>query len=246
MLSHLPDDFTAVISGAGGGIGRAMLEALLKSPRPGRVIAVSRQPLAHDDPRLTSLALDVTTDEGLAALAAHLEDTPVHLVFNAIGTLHDAKRDIAPEKKLNELSFAALEHLYRVNAATPAMLLRALEPSLKGQHPALFASLSARVGSIGDNGLGGWYAYRASKAAHNMLLKGASVELRRLNKQAILLSLHPGTTDTGLSKPFQARVPEGKLFTPAFVAERLLEVMDARSPADSGSFWDWAGDPIPW
>ncbi|WP_192036303.1 SDR family NAD(P)-dependent oxidoreductase [Halomonas sp. YLGW01] len=246
MLKHLPDDFTAVITGAGGGIGRAMLKALLQSPRPGRIIAMSRQPPAQDDPRLTHLALDVTTDEGLGALAEHLEGTPVHLVFNAVGTLHDDTLGIAPEKKLDELSFSALDHLFHVNAATPAMLLRALEPSLKGQHPTLFASLSARVGSIGDNGLGGWYAYRASKAAHNMLLKGASVELRRLNKQAILLSLHPGTTDTGLSKPFQARVPEGKLFSPAFVAERLLEVMDARTPADSGSFWDWAGEPIPW
>lgn len=246
MLKHLPDNFTAVITGAGGGIGRAMLEALLESPRLGCVIAVSRQTPDHDDPRLTHLALDVTTGQGLDALADHLAGTPVHLVFNAIGTLHDEQRGIAPEKKLDELSFAALEHLYHINAATPAMLLQALTPSLKGKHPTIFASLSARVGSIGDNGLGGWYAYRASKAAHNMLLKGASVELRRLNKQAILLSLHPGTTDTALSKPFQARVPEGKLFTPTFVAERLLEVMDARSPADSGSFWDWAGEPIPW
>ncbi|WP_136253909.1 SDR family NAD(P)-dependent oxidoreductase [Onishia niordana] len=246
MLKHLPDDFTAVITGAGGGIGRAMLEALLASHRPGHVIAVSRQALEHDDPRLVHLALDITTDEGLATLAAHLEATKVHLIFNAIGTLHDEKRGIAPEKKLDDLSFAALEHLFYVNAATPAMLLKTLSPSLKGKHPAIFASLSARVGSIGDNGLGGWYAYRASKAAHNMLLKGASVELKRLNKQAILLNLHPGTTDTALSEPFQARVPDGKLFTPSFVAEHLLEVMNDRTPADSGSFWDWAGEPIPW
>ena len=246
MLNQLPDDFTAVITGAGGGIGRAMLELLLASPRPARLIAVSRQPLAHEDSRLTHLALDLTTDEGLDALADYLAGTPVHLVFNALGTLHDEQRGIAPEKKLDDLSFAALEHLYRVNAATPAMLLKTLAPSLKGQHPALFASLSARVGSIGDNGLGGWYAYRASKAAHNMLLKGASVELRRLNKQAILVNLHPGTTDTDLSRPFQARVPKDKLFTPAFVATRLIEVMGERTPADSGGFWDWAGEPIPW
>ena len=246
MLKHLPDDFTAVITGAGGGIGRAMLKTLLASPRPGRVIAVSRQMPDHDDPRLTHLALDVTTDQGLGALADHLAGTAVHLVFNAIGTLHDEQRGIVPEKKLDELSFAALEHLYHVNAATPAMLIQALTLSLKGKHPTLFASLSARVGSIGDNELGGWYAYRASKAAHNMLIKGASIELKRLNKQAILLSLHPGTTDTTLSKPFQARVPKGKLFTADFVAERMLKVMDARTPADSGSFWDWAGEPIPW
>ncbi|SFH35072.1 SDR family NAD(P)-dependent oxidoreductase [Modicisalibacter xianhensis] len=246
MLRHLPENYTAIVTGAGGGIGHAMIDTLLDDPRLGRLHAVSRNTVERDDPRLRSVMADITDERGLDALTQSLAGEPVHLVFNAIGTLHDEARGIQPEKRLEDLSFDALMHLFHVNAATPIMLIKALSPSLKGSHPALVTSLSARVGSIGDNGLGGWYAYRASKAAHNMLLHTAAVELKRLNRQAIVLSLHPGTTDTGLSKPFQARVPEGKLFTPQFVAERLIAVMDERTIEDSGSFWDWAGQPIAW
>ncbi|QFU00901.1 C-factor [Halomonas sp. THAF5a] len=246
MLTRLPDDFTALVTGASGGIGSAVVEALLDSDRPGRVIAVSRGGHPHPDPRVDALALDLTTEEGGEALADALGATPVHLVFNAIGMLHDEQLGIGPEKKLDDLDAGAMARLYHVNAITPALLLKALQPSLKGRHPALFASLSARVGSIGDNRLGGWYAYRASKAAHNMLMKTAAVEMRRLNPQAAIACLHPGTTDTPLSAPFQARVPDGKLFTPAFVAERLLEVLDACTPEESGIFLDWAGERVAW
>nr|WP_299245496.1 SDR family NAD(P)-dependent oxidoreductase [uncultured Halomonas sp.] len=246
MLRQLPDDFSALVLGASGGIGQAVLKALLASQRPGRIIAVSRHALALEDPRLERLALDITTQKGQDALAAHLKDAPLHLVFNAVGILHDDDASIAPEKRFEDLDFDALMRLFHVNAAVPVMLFKALKGSLQGQHPVIFASLSARVGSIEDNGLGGWYAYRASKAAHNMLLKTAAIELKRLNRHAIVLCLHPGTTDTGLSHPFQARVPEGKLFTPGFVAEHLLDVMDRRTPDDSGSFWDWAGESIAW
>lgn len=246
MLTQLPDDFSALVLGASGGIGHAVLEALLASQRPQRIIAVSRHALALEDPRLESLALDITTQEGQGALAAHLKDEPLHLVFNAIGMLHDDDAGIAPEKRFEDLDFDALARLFHVNAAAPVMLFKTLKGSLQGQHPVIFASLSARVGSIEGNGLGGWYAYRASKAAHNMFLRTAAIELRRLNRQAIVLCLHPGTTDTALSQPFQARVPEGKLFTPSFVAEHLLDVMGQRTPEDSGSFWDWAGESIAW
>ncbi|MCL7940609.1 SDR family NAD(P)-dependent oxidoreductase [Halomonas sp. ATCH28] len=246
MLSRLPDGFTALVTGASGGIGRAVVDALLKSDRPGRVIGVSRTDRSHPDPRFESLALDVSEPEGLAALEQALDATPLHLVFNAIGMLHDERRDIGPEKKLDDLDAEAMARLYHVNAITPALLLKALQPSLKGRHPAQVASLSARVGSIGDNRLGGWYAYRASKAAHNMLMKTAAVELRRLNPEACIACLHPGTTDTALSKPFQARVPDDKLFTAAFVAERLLAVLDTCGPEQSGVFLDWAGDPVAW
>ncbi|BBI47653.1 hypothetical protein HORIV_00740 [Vreelandella olivaria] len=133
-----------------------------------------------------------------------------------------------------------------INAFVPILLLAALKDSFKGTHPAVIASLSARVGSIEDNQLGGWYSYRASKAAHNMLFKTASIELKRLNNQCTVLCLHPGTTDTGLSQPFQARVPEDKLFTPTFVAEQLLAVIAQRSPDDNGTFWAWDGQPIEW
>lgn len=250
MFATLPDRINVLVSGASGGIGQALCHALLDKPQVARLIAVSRQPpaLAEHDPRGIAEALqaDLTTTAGRAALAKHLDGTPLHLCVNALGMLHDETAGIAPEKRLEDLDPDALTHLFEVNAATPALLLQALLPSLKGQHPTYFASLSARVGSIDDNRLGGWYAYRASKAAHNMLLKTAAVEFKRLNRRACLLCLHPGTTDTALSQPFQARVPDDKLFTPGFVAERLLDVISQRRPEDSGSFWDWAGEPIPW
>jgi NAD(P)-dependent dehydrogenase (short-subunit alcohol dehydrogenase family) len=246
MLSRLPDDFTAVVTGTSGGIGNAVVEALLASDRPGRVIAVSRTAPPHPDPRVEPLSLYLTTTEGTEDLARALDDTPVHLVFNTIGMLHDETLGIGPEKKLDDLDAEAMSRLYHVNAVTPALLLKALQPGLKGRHPALVASLSARVGSIGDNRLGGWYAYRASKAAHNMLMKTAAVELRRLNPRICVACLHPGTTDTALSKPFQARVPADKLFTAGFVAERLLAVLDDCVPEQSGAFLDWAGAPVAW
>ncbi|GHB33268.1 SDR family NAD(P)-dependent oxidoreductase [Salinicola rhizosphaerae] len=246
MLGQLPDSFTATVTGAGGGIGRAMLEHLLKSERPGRVIAVSRRHFDHDDARCETLRADLTTESGRTALASAVGGEPIHLLFNAIGMLHDSQRNIGPEKRLEHLDPEALATLFHVNAVTPILVIKALHRSLKGSHPVIAASLSARVGSIADNGFGGWYGYRASKAAHNQLMRTAAIELKRENRRAIVLCLHPGTTDTALSKPFQARVPEGKLFTPDFVAARLTDVMSKRRPEESGSFWDWAGKPVPW
>ncbi|AVI61830.1 SDR family NAD(P)-dependent oxidoreductase [Halomonas sp. GFAJ-1] len=246
MLSHLPKDFIAVVTGASGGIGSAMVNALLASEKTGEVIAISRSFLASDHPRLKSLIADITTEHGRSVVAQQVSGRPVHFLFNAIGTLHDDSHGLQPEKRLEQLDAASLNHVMHINAATPALLIAALKPSLQGSHPAIIASLSARVGSITDNGYGGWYSYRASKAAHNMLMKTASIELTRLNKQSIVLCLHPGTTDTALSKPFQARVPNDKLFTPDFVAEQLLKVISQRTPEDTGSFWDWAGEAIEW
>lgn len=247
MFSRLPDSYTAVVTGANGGIGHAMVEALLDSPQLGRLIAITRaESPSIDDARVTTLSLDITREDGRIALQQHLDGQPVHLLFNAMGTLHDGHLGIHPEKRLEQLNTDALAHLIHVNASTPALLIAALKPSLQGRHPAIVASLSARVGSIGDNGFGGWYSYRASKAAHNMLMKTASIELARLNRNVIVLCLHPGTTDTLLSEPFQARVPEGKLFTPAFVAQRLVDVIARRTPDDTGSFWDWEGKTIEW
>ncbi|MBZ9559996.1 MULTISPECIES: SDR family NAD(P)-dependent oxidoreductase [unclassified Modicisalibacter] len=246
MLEPLPDDFTAVVTGAGGGIGRAVVRHLLASPRPGRVLAVSRTPPDLDDARLESLVADVTTPSGRQALAERLAGETVHLLFNAIGMLHDEPGGIHPEKRLEDLDADTLARLFHVNATTPVLLVQTLAPCLKGQHSAIVASLSARVGSIGDNRMGGWYAYRASKAAHNMLLRTAAIELARYNRRAIVLCLHPGTTDTALSAPFQSRVPAGKLFSTDFVAERLIAVMGERRPEETGSFWDWAGEPIAW
>ena len=128
----------------------------------------------------------------------------------------------------------------------PALWLKLLHKVLKGKQPAVVAALSARVGSIGDNRLGGWYAYRSSKSALNMLLQNIAIEYARRVKNVKLISFHPGTTDTALSKPFQGTVPEGKLFTPEFVAERLTGIMDAAVVDGQLSYLDWDNKVIPW
>jgi NAD(P)-dependent dehydrogenase (short-subunit alcohol dehydrogenase family) len=143
------------------------------------------------------------------------------------------------------LGLASLQASFATNAFAPILLLKHLLPLLRKQ-PATFAALSARVGSIGDNRLGGWYSYRASKAALNQLLHTASIELKRVNPAATLLALHPGTTDTELSRPFQGNVPEGRLFEPAFAAQCVIEQVGRLGPAESGSFWGWDGERIVW
>ena len=246
MFKLLPHRYTALVVGASGGIGAAVIKQLLASSQVGKVITVSRQSIHVDDSRTTQLTLDVSQEHGRAALKHALAAEPIHFFFNAIGTLHDEAHHLQPEKRLDQLSIENLSQVMNINAFTPILLLSALQDSFKGSHPTVIASLSARVGSITDNQLGGWYSYRASKAAHNMLLKTASIELKRLNKQSVVLCLHPGTTDTALSRPFQARVPNEKLFTPTYVAEQLLAVIAQRTPDDSGSFWDWNGQPVEW
>jgi NAD(P)-dependent dehydrogenase (short-subunit alcohol dehydrogenase family) len=133
-----------------------------------------------------------------------------------------------------------------VNGAGPLLLAKHLEPLLPSRQRAVFASLSARVGSIGDNRLGGWYAYRGAKAAQNMYLRTLSIELARRARGTICVALHPGTTNTDLSQPFQGRVPADKLFSPRLAVEQLLGVIDRLALADNGGFYAWNGDPIPW
>ncbi len=173
-------------------------------------------------------------------------DRPLRLVFNASGWLHG----LAPVKPLKNAWQAALgccpAPKLAVNAWGPVLLAQAVEPALKRAGRAWFASLSARVGSLGDNRLGGWCSYRAAKAAQNQLLKTVALEWRRTMPGVCVACLHPGTTDSPLSKPFQAGIPPGKLFTPDFSAAALLRVLLGLTPQDSRRFWAWDGQPIPW
>jgi hypothetical protein len=177
------------------------------------------------------------------------EDVPLdagrrRLALVATGTLQPGGR--APEKSFRNLDVEALVEAFRVNAAGPALVARHVLPLLPRDGRSVFAALSARVGSIGDNRLGGWHAYRASKAALNMIVRTLAVELARTRPEAICVALHPGTVDTDLSRPFQKGVPEGRLLTPAQSAERLTAVLDGLTPGDSGGFFAWDGKPIPW
>ncbi|WP_372874832.1 SDR family NAD(P)-dependent oxidoreductase [Pseudomonas sp.] len=252
---RLSEPAEAVVCGASRGIGLAMTEQLLARADVARVWAVARN--ARQAPGLATLAkthgerlqcldVDVCAETALAELASRLRDAVphLHLLVCSIGVLHSGAAKA--EKGLAQLELQGLQATFQVNAFAPILLLKHLLPLLRGRHPCTVAALSARVGSIGDNRLGGWYSYRASKAALNQLLHTASIELTRLNPQSCVLSLHPGTTDTELSKPFQANVPADKLFSTAFAAEHLLTQIERRGPEQSGTFWAWDGQPIPW
>jgi NAD(P)-dependent dehydrogenase (short-subunit alcohol dehydrogenase family) len=153
---------------------------------------------------------------------------------------------LRPEKSLAALDRDSLSRVFALNAFAPVLLAKALLPLLGPGAPRVFASLSARVGSIGDNRLGGWYAYRASKAAQNQLLHTLAIEWRRTHPHATCVVLHPGTVDTPLSRPFQANLAADALFTPDAAARRLLGIIAGVTPADSGRFIAWDGSQVPW
>lgn len=188
--------------------------------------------------------VDVTDERTIAAATAGLTGgPPVGLTIVATGILHGP--GLAPEKSWRALDANALALVFAVNAIGPALLAKHLLPLMPKSGRAVFAALSARVGSIGDNRLGGWYGYRASKAALNQMLRTLAIELARSRPDAICLGLHPGTVATRLSEPFRSGVAPDRLFTPADAARRLLEVLSRATPAESGSVLDWAGHPIP-
>lgn len=251
-LNSFPRGATALIQGASRGIGLGLVRALLASDRIGRVVATCRDPDAAEslaaiaDPRLDVRALDVTDADAVAALAASLKEqgTSLSLLINAAGVLHGD--GFGPEKRLEDLDPAVLQRVFAVNAFGPALMLRHFHPLMARDGKAVFAAISARVGSIADNRIGGWYAYRASKAALNQLLRTASIEFARRHKNAIVVALHPGTTDTGLSRPFQANVPEEQLFSVDKTVGHMLSVIDGLSTDDSGGFFAWDGQPIEW
>ncbi|WP_265571755.1 SDR family NAD(P)-dependent oxidoreductase [Sphingomicrobium nitratireducens] len=222
----------AIIVGASGGIGGALADAL--EERGAQVRRLSRR---SDPP------VDLADEETIATAARTLEGGgPYDLVMVAAGLLHD--EEIAPEKSWKMLEAAPLAKLFAVNASGPLLVARHFLPLMPRNAPAAFAALSARVGSIGDNRLGGWYGYRASKAALNQLLRTLAIDLARTHEQMVVAALHPGTVDTALSKPFQRGVPDAQLFTPQKSAAHLLDVIEGLAPADSGHHFDWAGKRV--
>lgn len=231
------------VFGASGGIGRALAEALAARDDVGEVYAGSRSGAGPGGGKLRSFAFDLTDEASIAAACAEI-GSPLDLIIVASGRLTRAD-GTGPEKSYRALSAQGMAELFAVNAIGPALIAKHALPLLRRDGRAVFAALSARVGSIADNRLGGWHAYRASKAALNMLVKNLALELARTHPQSIAVTLHPGTVDTTLSAPFQRGVAEGKLFTPAFSAEALLGVLDGLTPADSGGLYAWDGVRVP-
>jgi NAD(P)-dependent dehydrogenase (short-subunit alcohol dehydrogenase family) len=239
-LASFPAPFDAVVFGAAGGLGRAFVEALAADPAVGSVTAVSRRTLACASPKVVPLMADLLDEASIAAAAVACRARAPRLVVVATGILHEPA-GLRPEKTLQELDPATLALVMAVNATGPALVVKHFAPLLPRTGKSVIAALSARVGSISDNRLGGWYAYRASKAALNQLLRTASIEVARRWREACVVGLHPGTVATALSEPFRGNVPPGKLFSPALSAGHLLAVIDRLSPADTGRCFAWDG-----
>ncbi len=224
---------SAVIIGASGGIGGALADAIEDEGGHDRVWRFSRKD-----------GFDLTDEASIAAAAARVAEGPAPtLVIVATGILHD--REHGPEKALKDLDADWLARVYAVNAIGPALVAKHFVPLFPRTGTPILAALSARVGSIGDNALGGWHGYRASKAALNMMLRNIAIEARRKYDRTIVVGLHPGTVDTDLSKPFQGNVAPGSLFTPDRAAMQLLDVLEGLKPHDSGKVFAWDGAEVP-
>ena len=253
----------AVVVGASGGIGSAFVQALLEQGRFDALVALSRdgsRPLVADDPtrttRLLHGSIDLLDEHSIIAAARgpvteacarEVGGMPVsapRLILVATGSLQ-GEGIAPPERNLRALDAASLLQSYRINTIGPALVAKHMLPLLPRTGRSVFAALSARVGSIGDNRLGGWHSYRAAKAALNMILRNLAIELARTHPDALCLGLHPGTVDTALSRPFQGGVAKEKLFTSEFSARHLLSVIEAATPAQSGQVLAWDGTPIP-
>jgi len=235
----------ALVLGAGGAMGRALVEKLSRDPQIDQVFAVSRRPFNSVSPKVHSITTEYTEtamQHVVVQLAPHAGTFTRVCICH--GILHS--ESVHPEKRCEDIDPESMQEVLYANALVPALWLKLLLQLLVGTQPAVVACFSARVGSTGDNRLGGWYSYRASKAALNSLLKTYAIEYRRRAKNVKLLAFHPGTVDSQMSKPFQASVPPGKLFTADYVAVCLAELMD-NLPCDGElSYLDYAGKPIPW
>jgi NAD(P)-dependent dehydrogenase (short-subunit alcohol dehydrogenase family) len=232
MMNSLPNQFNALVIGASGTIGAAFAELLGNSPRCAAVHGLHR----HSAP-----PIDFADENSIAEAARILGDgRRYHLIINAAGLLHNEA--FMPEKRLADLNYLQMQATFQANTFGPALVMRHFIPLLASER-AIMAMLSAKVGSIGDNRLGGWYSYRASKTALNMLVKTAAIEAARNQKNSVLVALHPGTVNSRLSQPFRGET----IGRPAQdAAAEMLAVIDALTPAESGCFRSYNGAELPW
>ncbi|MBU2897446.1 SDR family oxidoreductase [Vibrio hepatarius] len=232
-----------LIFGGNGGIGYSLCKCLLNQKTNIDLHATyhNQQPEDHAND-IKWHRIDITSEQELKSLACQFSS--LDLIINAVGLLHST--DQGPEKNLQSCQPDFFLHNMAVNALPTLMIAKYFSSCLSSSEQPKFITISAKVGSIEDNKLGGWYSYRSSKAALNMLIKNISIEWSRRMPKACILSIHPGTTDTALSKPFQANVPTGKLFSPDKVAADILDIMEKATPESSGSFLTYDGQSLPW
>ncbi|KAL1205316.1 Zerumbone synthase [Cardamine amara subsp. amara] len=253
----------SMVQGASRGIGLEFVRQLLENSKKGYVVATCRNPKEATSlsdlknrfsDRLFIQKLDVTDETTIQESAESVRERygSLNLLINAAGIL-SIPGVLQPETTLNKVEKSSLMLTYEVNAVGPILVMKHMWPLLKAgggsgteREVAVVANLSARVGSIGDNRLGGWHSYRASKSALNQLTRNVSVELGRKKDPVVCILLHPGTVDTDLSRPFQRNVPEGKLFTREYSVQKLLHIINNAKKQDNGKFFAWDGQEIPW
>lgn len=247
-LSHLDSlgksGLRVAVIGATGAIGGALVTRLSEMPEVETIYALQRRDKTWNTSKVTALFMDLLVEDSIRDAAQQIEP-PLHLVIVASGVLHN-DAGLKPEKCIKDFNGDDFAQVFAINTTGPALVAKYFLPKLARHQKAVFAALSARVGSINDNALGGWYAYRASKAALNMIIRNLSIETRRMDPQAIVMALHPGTVDSPLSAPYQQRVPEGKLFTPDKAAASLLERINNATENDSGHIIAWDGEVLPY
>jgi len=245
----------ALIVGASQGIGLGFVRKLLQDDNFAKIYATYRHQesaseliaLANQHPdKLVCLPLDITEESQISGCVERIQESvdKLHLVVNCVGLLHEGA--LQPEKSLRQINADNLMRYFQVNSIGAVLLAKNLLPLLRHGDRSIFASISAKIGSIGDNQLGGWYGYRASKAALNMLMRTVAIEYSRKSPQTVVVMLHPGTTDTRLSQPFQQNVPAEKLFSVERTVAQLLAVIEQLDEGDSGQFFSWDGSRLPW
>ncbi|GJL98854.1 MAG: SDR family oxidoreductase [Methyloligella sp.] len=239
------------IFGASGAIGSAFTNQLANKNSKATIFAFSRSDKQFEYENVHSHAFDITDEKSIeTAITIASAEAPLDLVLITTGLLHQnlsektTRESLGPEKALIDLSSDKFKHLFEINTIGPALIAKHALPQMRKDKPSIFAALSARVSSISDNHLGGWYAYRSSKAALNMIIKTASIEMKRRNKNLIVIGLHPGTVDSDLSKPFQKNTPKDKLFSADHSVTKMLEVLEERKTDDTGKLFAWDGQDI--
>lgn len=244
-LDSFGKNLSVAIVGASGGLGRAFVTQLDRHPSVSKIVALSRSTpvFTHDSVETQSLNLN-SPDSIDEAIAFAQDRAPFDLVVIASGLLHSSS--VQPERSHRQLSHAAMSEVFEVNTTGPALLISGFMPLMRRDRKSVIAAISARVGSLGDNRLGGWVSYRASKAALNMVVRTFAIEQARTKPQCVIVALQPGTVDTPLSAPFTAGMSADKLLTADDSARHMLNVIDGLQPSDTGGFFAWDGAAVPY
>lgn len=239
-FSSFSDDMTVAVIGASGGIGSAFIDHLIHDEKVAKIYAFSRSNHDTYHEKIHAFPIDITDENSIQTAADHINEK-LDLIIVATGVLHTDT--LSPEKSLRDLTMGAFIDSFTVNTFGPALIAKYFLPKIKKDEKSCMAVLSAKVGSISDNQIGGWYAYRAAKAALNALIKTTAIETARRFKESVILALHPGTVDTGLSKPFSGNVHHD-IFTPAQSTDYMLNVINNKQPSDSGKLFSYNGEEI--